>query len=79
MKEDSYYAKNREARKEYQRQYYRNNRQQVLRALELRKFLDPDYESKARSYQKDYYLRNREAILAKRRMAYKRRKQESGQ
>lgn len=77
MSKDSYYERNKEARKAYQREYYRNNRQRILRKLELTRHLEPEKVEAQRKYNRDYYLANREKILAKRREKYQAKKAES--
>ena len=77
MSKDSYYERNKEARKTYQREYYRNNRQRILRKLELTRHLEPEKVEAQRKYNRDYYLANREKILAKRREKYQAKKADS--
>jgi|14BtaG_2_1085337.scaffolds.fasta_scaffold29011_2 hypothetical protein len=72
---DSYYTRNKQARKEYQRQYYHNNRQKILRKMELRRHLEPDKTEELKKYNRDYYLKNRERILARRREKYRAQKE----
>lgn len=73
----TYYEKNREARKEYQREFYRKNREKILRGLALKKHLEPEKAQHFKQYNREYYLKNREKILAARRAKYAAKKQVS--
>jgi hypothetical protein len=73
---DSYYSKNTEARKAYQKRYYGKNRFQINRKRLIDAELEPEKYEAYISYQRDYYLRNREQLLATRRQ--KRRDRASG-
>lgn len=69
-KPDTYYTRNKQARRAYQRAYYEANRKAILRQAQLRSELEPEKAEKIRVYQKSYYLKNREAILARKREKY---------
>ena len=73
--EGSYYAMNKEARKEYQRRYYAENRHKMRRQRELREVLEPDKAEAYRDYQRSYYLEHRTELTAKRRERDRRKKQ----
>ena len=70
----SYYALNKEARKEYQRRYYAENRHKMRRQRELREVLEPDKAEAYRDYQRSYYLEHRTELTAKRRERDRRKK-----
>ena len=72
--EGSYYAMNKEARKEYQRCYYAENRHKLRRQRELREVLEPDKAEAYRIYQRAYYLEHRTELTAKRRERDRRKK-----
>jgi hypothetical protein len=72
--EGSYYALNKEARKEYQRRYYAENRHKMRRQRELREVLEPDKAEAYRDYQRAYYLEHRTELMAKRRERDRRKK-----
>lgn len=74
MKEGTYYAKNAEARRAYQLDFYNKNRAKILRAEELKRFLNPEVAEAKQEYQRTYYLKNRAALKAKRREAYLKKK-----
>lgn len=65
-KGESYYAQNREARKQYQRNYYRKNHRLLARKRELQPMLDPERAEAVKQYQRIYYLTNRQELLVKR-------------
>jgi hypothetical protein len=70
----SYYEANREARKAYQRDYYKRNRKVLARKRQLMPALDPEKVEKLRAYQKEYYLTHRKELLHKRKMRERRKK-----
>lgn len=74
QKSDSYYALNREARKQYQRDYYRRNKKVLARKRELQPVLDPERAEQIRDYQRAYYLTHRQELLAKRRERERRKR-----
>lgn len=73
-KAGSYYELNKEARKEYQRRYYAENRHKLRRQRELREVLEPDKAEAYRAYQRAYYLEHRTELTAKRRERDRRKK-----
>jgi hypothetical protein len=67
---DSYYDRNKEARKDYQKEYYALNQEFLRRKREIQKELEPEKAVKKKSYQKSYYLANRDRLLAERKRRY---------
>lgn len=63
--EESYYSQNKEARKEYQKRYYAEQKSVLRRKRELTAELNPESVTLQRRYQRDYYLKNRTSLLAK--------------
>ncbi|MFN4909442.1 MAG: hypothetical protein ACK5H0_10475 [Bacteroidota bacterium] len=63
---DSYYERNKEARREYQRQYYHQNSERIKRKRELDEVLEPEKVISRKDYNKRYYIKNRTAIKEKR-------------
>lgn len=70
----SYYSRNKEARKAYQKAYYHRNKDVIRRQKELNATLNPEKLEKIRHYQREYYLKNREILLRKRKEKYLARK-----
>lgn len=70
----SYYERNKEARKAYQRAYYKENRDAIARKRELDEVLAPEKIDKLREYSRKYYLENRARILAAKRRQYRERR-----
>jgi hypothetical protein len=70
----TYYELNKEARKAYQRAYYKKNRKLLARKRELQPVLDPERAEQIRQYQHEYYLTHRQELLAKRKMRERRKK-----
>ncbi len=68
--QQSYYERNKQARREYQREYYLKNRNIILRKAQLRGELEPEKAAKAKKYQRKYYFENREAILLDKKQKY---------
>ena len=66
----NYYSRNREARKEYQRQYYINNRDRIISKRKIEKDKHPDRWEARKKYNQEYYKKNKERILARRKEAY---------
>jgi hypothetical protein len=66
----SYYERNKAARRAYQREYYLKNRNTILRKAQLRSELEPEKAAKAKKYQRKYYFENREAILLDKKQKY---------
>jgi hypothetical protein len=71
----SYYELNKEARKQYQRDYYRKNKKLLARKRELQPVLDPERAQQIRDYQRTYYLTHRKELLAKRRERDRRKRE----
>lgn len=63
---ETYYAKNKEARREYQKQYYIRNAQLIKRKRELDTVLDPEKVDARKAYHAAYYLDNRCTIREQR-------------
>jgi ribulose bisphosphate carboxylase small subunit len=63
---ESYYKKNREARRQYQKEYYSMNSQLIKRKRELDVLLAPEKEDARKAYNQEYYRVNRAAIKARR-------------
>ena len=61
----NYYSENKEARKEYQKRYYAEQKSVLRRKRELTAELNPESVTLQRRYQRDYYLKNRTFLLAK--------------
>jgi hypothetical protein len=72
--QQSYYERNKQARREYQRGYYQRNKEAILRKAQLRGELEPEKAEKAKKYQRKYYLENRATILAEKKQKYLERK-----
>jgi hypothetical protein len=66
----SYYDRNKDARKEYQKAYYEAKKGDLRRKRELDAELNPDKQAKIREYQRDYYLKNRQKLLNSKRLRY---------
>lgn len=67
---NSYYDRNKEARKEYQKEYYTLNQEFLRRKREIQAELEPEKVAKRKNYQKSYYLANRDRLLAERKRRY---------
>lgn len=65
-----YYSRNRQARKEYQRQYYENNKERIQQRRKLDEIADPERFEARKNYNKSYYEKNKEKILKRRAEAY---------
>ena len=63
---ETYYERNREARREYQRQYYHRNSERIKRKRELDEVLEPDKVVSRKEYNQKYYIKNRVIISEKR-------------
>ena len=61
-KKQKYYAANKEKRLEYQREYYKKNRNNIKRKNQLRRADDPEWATKQREYAREYYRANKERI-----------------
>jgi hypothetical protein len=63
---ETYYQKNREMRREYQKRYYKTNAQLIKRKRELESVLDPEKQDARKRYNQEYYLVNRASIQEQR-------------
>jgi len=68
--DDSYYKRNREARKDYQKAYYEAKKSELRRKRELDAELNPEKQEKTRKYQREYYLTNRQNLLERKKLRY---------
>jgi hypothetical protein len=68
--DNSYYKRNKEARKEYQKSYYEAKKGDLRRKRELDAELNPEKQEKTRKYQREYYLTNRQNLLERKRLRY---------
>ena len=66
----SYYDRNKEARKEYQKMYYEAKKGELRRKRELDAELNPEKQEKTRKYQREYYLIHRQNLLERKRLRY---------
>ena len=71
---ESYYSKNREARREYQKRYYNRNSELIKRKRELDTVLDPERIEAKKLYNKLYYSKNRARIREQRAEALQKKK-----
>jgi|TARA_R110002110_G_scaffold158444_1_gene355776 hypothetical protein len=71
-----YYARNRQARKEYQREYYIRNKNRIKRKRKLEELNDPEKFIDRKNYNRSYYQKNRARILKRRANAYAQKKKE---
>lgn len=69
-----YYARNKQARREYQRKYYRLNKERIRRRRRLEELHDPKKFQDRKDYNQNYYQKNRDRILKKRALAYAKRR-----
>jgi hypothetical protein len=69
-KADSYYGRNQDARKDYQRQYYLNNKDRIMSKRRVEELADPEKFEQRKDYNKSYYLKNKERILKRRAEVY---------
>lgn len=70
MPEENYYSRNQEARKDYQKQYYTNNKDRIRRKRMLEELDDPEKFEKRKHYNQTYYQKNKERILKRRAKVY---------
>jgi len=68
--DDSYYKRNKEARKEYQKAYYNAKKDDLRRKRELDAELNPEKQEKTRKYQREYYLTHRQNLLERKKLRY---------
>jgi hypothetical protein len=66
----SYYERNSEARRAYQRAYYAEKKAEIRRMKEVQEYLEPQKREAYLSYQRNYYFKNREKLLSARRDRY---------
>jgi hypothetical protein len=66
----SYYDRHKEERRNYQKEYYRLNREALRRKKELDTLFEPSKKEKLLRYQRDYYFANRERLLRARHDRY---------
>ena len=77
METQDYYTRNKEARKEYQREYYKKNKERIRRKRKLEELENPSKFTERKNYNSEYYQRNKEKILKRRKEHYDKRKTES--
>ena len=65
-----YYSRNKQARKEYQRQYYEKNKERIQQRRKLDEIADPERFEARKNYNKSYYEKNKEKILKRRAASY---------
>lgn len=68
--DDSYYNRNKEARKGYQKAYYEAKKDELRRKRELDAELNPEKQDKIRKYQREYYLTHRQKLLERKKLRY---------
>ena len=74
MEELDYYTRNKEARKDYQRQYYQKNKMRIRRKRKLEELHDPKKFKERKKYNSSYYQRNKAKILKRRKEQYHKKK-----
>jgi hypothetical protein len=62
-KKQEYYQEKREQRLEYQRNYYKRNRDRIIRKREVDAVIDPEKREAICVYNRNYYVSNRERIV----------------
>lgn len=70
MDNESYYSKNKQSRKNYQKQYYANNRDRIRRKRMMEELEDPEKFEARKAYNRTYYQQNKDRILKKRAELY---------
>ena len=70
MEQPSYYDRNKSARCEYQRKYYRKNKEKINRKRQIEEAVDPEKIERRLKYNREYYLKNRERLLKRRAERY---------
>lgn len=65
-KKQEYYRAKREQRLAYQRNYYNQNRNRIIRKREVDAVIDPEKREAMCVYNRNYYLANRERIVKSR-------------
>ena len=63
---ETYYQKNREARRAYQKEYYKLHAELIKRKRELEIVLDPEKVDARKMYNRAYFQKNRASIMEKR-------------
>ena len=76
---ESYYERNSEERRAYQKDYYRRNKKRIHSKRANAEKADPTKKKARLEYNRAYYLKNRTRILQERARRYKEHKQPSGQ
>jgi len=66
IKKQEYYIKNREARLQYQRDYYDQNKDRVKKNRAKKMLNEPSLIGKEREYNKKYYEINKKKIMEQR-------------
>tara|TARA_R110001592_G_scaffold73527_3_gene224266 strand:- start:1919 stop:2161 length:243 start_codon:yes stop_codon:yes gene_type:complete len=74
MAEKNYYSRHQEARKDYQKQYYTNNKDRIRRKKMLEELEDPEKFESRKKYNQTYYEKNKERILKRRAKLYAEKK-----
>jgi hypothetical protein len=67
----NYYARNKEARKAYQRQYYKNNREKIKTKRKYDELSNPDLKKARQDYNANYYKNHKSRLQERRRELYK--------
>jgi len=66
LKKQNYYKKNREARLEYQKEYYITNRAGISERLKKKRKDDPKWVKELKEYNREYYKKNKLRIIKQR-------------
>ena len=74
--DETYYARNKEARCKYQREYYKKNKARVNRKRQIDEAVAPEKIEKRLAYNRAYYLKNRARLLKRRAERYQKIKEE---
>ena len=69
-----YYARNKEARKSYQRQYYKNNRDRIKNKRKYDELNNPELKKARQEYNANYYKNHKNKLQERRRELYKQKK-----
>lgn len=70
MQKESYYERHKQNRRDYQKQYYENNKERIRRKRMMEELDNPERFEQRKAYQRTYYLTNKEKILKKRAETY---------
>ena len=76
LMDETYYARNKEARCKYQREYYKKNKARINRKRQIDEAVDPEKIEKRLAYNRAYYLKNRARLLKRRAERYQKIKEE---